>query len=90
MKIVTPARIFVVGALLVVGSFYINSKLQVDRQLSADQLAAIYTGLGFVGLVATFRHEREQAVGQDRKHQELLSEMSAHVRATLYGMSRAG
>lgn len=44
-------------------------------KVSMDQLNCLFTGLGFVGLIATFRHESDQAEGDEIEHRETLRVM---------------
>jgi len=43
--------------------------------LKAEQLESLFTGLGFVGLVATFWHERSKSEEAEHEHSEVLEEM---------------
>ena len=79
-----PGKIFVLASLIVGLSFYINSELPEAIQLKADQLGAIYTGLGIAGLVAPYWHQREESEESNREHIEVLGAMKKQSEIAAY------
>ncbi len=76
----TPSLVFYLGGLAVFSAW----TLLVSGALtgvSTDQLECLFTGLGFVGLVAAFLHERKKSEDEDHDHAELLREMKAQAAA---------
>ena len=67
-----PSLIFIGGGLVAVCSWYaaLSSNLY---GITVQQLAPLYTGLGFVGLVATFWHERRKSEGAEQEHSEMMN-----------------
>ena len=69
-KRASPAKVFTLSAAVVLFLWVIaqNGWLAV----SPDNLSALFTGLGFAGLIATFLHEREQAIDSEEESEKLL------------------
>ena len=76
--------ILIVGSVIVLASFIANRFLVKEAQLNAESLSAIYTGLGFVGLLATLWHERDEAKGAEKEHRDLLASMAKQTAASYY------
>lgn len=84
-------RILVFGGLgvLLVWGFYGYIDLSFTRSewgSIGDKFGALntlFTGLAMVGVVAALWHEREQAMGRDLEHRELLDAMKAQASASL-------
>jgi hypothetical protein len=54
------------------------------RTLDAGALECLFTGLGFVAIVVTLRHAREEATARDEEHRQLLRAMVLQSRVQLY------
>lgn len=80
MKI-TPGLIFCSGGLIGIFSWLLalNDCLY---GVTVSQLEPLYTGLGFVGLVATFWHERDKSEEGNQQHDELLAAMTKQAEAS--------
>lgn len=69
-----PLVVGAVGGLFVVLSWAFTV-VNASTPFGTDQLEALFTGLGFVGVVAAFLHEREQADASESAHKQTLAEM---------------
>jgi hypothetical protein len=76
-----PLRGAIIGAAFVT-VFWLLCFFEV-LSISPDEQSALFTGLGFVGVVAAFLHERQQAAEGDVAHDELLSAMKAQAMAVI-------
>lgn len=84
MKILqnTPGRVAIFGCLLVLVLWALC--VTGNLSLTMDDLSALFTGLGFVGVVAAFLHEREQSEDANLEHAELIRALQGQSKATLH------
>ena len=72
MKHILPFVFFFFSA-VAVAAFFVFGKSCLG--LSADDMAALFTGIGLAGIIATLWHERDMAADSERSHHELLESM---------------
>lgn len=69
-----PVLILAVGTLFV-GAVWLLVVAGVFPAIRTDQLEPLFTGLGFIGLVATFWHERSKTADAEQEPADVLAEM---------------
>ena len=70
--------IFFIGSLFVIAVFAL---IKWRGLLTAEEMSALLTGLGFVGVIAAFRHEREKSSDDEKAHRELIAAMALQTKA---------
>lgn len=70
----TPLFILILGVTFVF-SLWLLANSGAIPGVKTDELEPLFTGLGFVGLLATFWHERAKSHEAEREHVAVLSEM---------------
>jgi len=83
MKPLTPKSIFIIGPLFVI-FLWLFTMLWPCGRFSTDTLEPLFTGLGFVAILATLVHERGQVAERDNEHRELLHKMQVQIKATCH------
>jgi hypothetical protein len=78
-----PAVILVVGSLLVAIAWIAACLKWIPFDM--EQMSTLFTGLGFVGVIAAFLHERQQAAEADREHLQLLAAMRSQSKNICHG-----
>ena len=57
---------------------WIAAKTNCLYGINVQDLAPLFTGLGFVGLITAFKHQQDVATGAQNEHQDVLTQMRLH------------
>ena len=71
-----PLHVLVVGTILIVAFFELNRRQCFGLNLKPDELSALFTGLGFIGIIATLRHEKTKSEAADKAQIDLLNALT--------------
>lgn len=81
-KNTTAPQLFTLCAGFVALLFITNRRHWLGLDLTSEEMGALFTGLGFAGLVATFWHQREERTSRDSQHADLITKMVSQIQAT--------
>jgi hypothetical protein len=79
----SPLRILLLGSLFVAASWLTACLKWIP--INMEQMNTLFTGFGFVGLVAAFLHERQQAADAESEHVQLLAAMRSQSKNICHG-----
>lgn len=83
MKSVFNSTILLLGGAFVILAWFVVFFCGSQKEVSFEALGTLFTGLGFVGILATLAHERGQADAREKEHQQLLATMRMQTRVQI-------